>query len=228
MQPTQVGGPGPLPSGGSPEFTVRQSVAICTAPSVYLSVRLPCHPKHPRLAQGEKVQRVRTPDAAEAFAPPPRRSQRLGAQHSASSPPAAAVWRLHRGPSTLPRASRVTRANVEFPAAEGGETLKRTTFFDSSQKFCSSVIRGKEKLEGSLSSSAILALVDTVYYKGQWDQDLDKENTEEGDSWLNKDVSKSMQMMKQSKTLHFTFLKDVQAKIPEIPNKASMILLIQA
>ncbi|TKC39588.1 hypothetical protein EI555_008293, partial [Monodon monoceros] len=105
---------------------------------------------------------------------------------------------------------------------------KLRSFTLMNTKLRATIDHAEKSGNGSLSSSAILALVDTVYYKGQWDQDLDKENTEEGDSWLNKDVSKSMQMMEQSKTLHFTFLKDVQAKIPEIPYKASMILLIQA
>lgn len=42
MQPTQVGGLGaPLPSGGSPEFTVRQSAAMSTALQSYLSCLLP-------------------------------------------------------------------------------------------------------------------------------------------------------------------------------------------
>lgn len=51
--------------------------------------------------------------------------------------------------------------------------------------------------KGSLGSSALLALMDTVCFKGQWDQDVAKENTEEGEFKLNKDVSKSLQMMKQ-------------------------------
>lgn len=46
MQPTQVGGLGPLPSGGSPAFTVRQSVAISAGLRLPLSA--PAWPSAPR------------------------------------------------------------------------------------------------------------------------------------------------------------------------------------
>lgn len=45
MQPTQVGGLGPLPSGGSPAFTVRQSVAISAG--LRLPVSAPAWPSEP-------------------------------------------------------------------------------------------------------------------------------------------------------------------------------------
>lgn len=129
MQPTQVCGRGPLPSGGSPEFTVRQSVAICTGPPVYLSARLPGRLKHNRLAQSEKLQRgVRRLDAAATLAPPPRRGRRLAAQRNASSPRAPPSSSGRWGPS------RVRSANVAnvLQAGDRGETLKRTTFYDTS------------------------------------------------------------------------------------------------
>ncbi|XP_027958798.1 serpin B3 isoform X2 [Eumetopias jubatus] len=56
--------------------------------------------------------------------------------------------------------------------------------------------------------SAILVLVNAVYFKGQWDSKFDKKNTVDKEFWLN---------------------KDVQAKILEIPYKGkdlSMILLL--
>ncbi|XP_073754066.1 serpin B4-like isoform X3 [Callorhinus ursinus] len=56
--------------------------------------------------------------------------------------------------------------------------------------------------------SAILVLVNAVYFKGQWDNKFDKKNTVDKEFWLN---------------------KDMQAKILEIPYKGkdlSMILLL--
>lgn len=51
---------------------------------------------------------------------------------------------------------------------------------------------------GSLSKSVVLilanmVLVDTVYFKEQWDQEFDKEHTEEGEFGLNKNMSRSEQ-----------------------------------
>uniref|UniRef100_A0A5F5PZN6 Serpin domain-containing protein n=1 Tax=Equus caballus TaxID=9796 RepID=A0A5F5PZN6_HORSE len=81
---------------------------------------------------------------------------------------------------------------------------------------------------GSLSS-AILVLVNAVYFKGQWDEKFDKKRTVEEKFWLNKDTSKSVQMMKQKSFFNFTDLEDMQAKILEIPYKGkdlSMMLLL--
>nr|XP_008507435.1 PREDICTED: LOW QUALITY PROTEIN: serpin B4-like [Equus przewalskii] len=81
---------------------------------------------------------------------------------------------------------------------------------------------------GSLSS-AILVLVNAVYFKGQWDEKFDKKRTVEEKFWLNKDTSKSVQMMKQTRSFNFTDLEDMQAKILEMPYNGkdlSMILLL--
>ncbi|KAF5919042.1 hypothetical protein HPG69_003677 [Diceros bicornis minor] len=81
---------------------------------------------------------------------------------------------------------------------------------------------------GSLSS-AILVLVNAVYFKGHWQWKFDKKNTVEEKFWLNKDTSKSVQMMKQTSSFKFTELEDVQAKILEIPytgKDLSMVLLL--
>ena len=40
--------------------------------------------------------------------------------------------------------------------------------------------------DGSLDSFTKLALVNTVYFKGQWDREFKKENTKEEEFWLNK------------------------------------------
>ncbi|XP_059974990.1 serpin B3 [Mesoplodon densirostris] len=83
--------------------------------------------------------------------------------------------------------------------------------------------------EGTLGSTTILVLVNAVYFKGQWCQEFKKENTGEEKFWLNKDTSKSVQMMKQTSHFNFTSLEDMQVKILEIPYKGqelSMMVLL--
>ncbi|XP_026645853.1 serpin B3 isoform X3 [Microtus ochrogaster] len=82
---------------------------------------------------------------------------------------------------------------------------------------------------GSLSSSTALVLVSAVYFKGQWDHKFDEKHTTEGKFWLNKNTSKSVQMMIQKNEFNFNRLEDVQAKIVEIPYKGkelSMFILL--
>ncbi|XP_042636172.1 serpin B13 [Orycteropus afer afer] len=73
--------------------------------------------------------------------------------------------------------------------------------------------------DGSLNSSTRLVLVNTVYFKGQWDREFKKENTKEEKFWLNKSMSKPVLMMKQLRSFSFTFLEDLQAKVLGIPYK---------
>uniref|UniRef100_A0A8C4KXI4 Serpin domain-containing protein n=1 Tax=Equus asinus asinus TaxID=83772 RepID=A0A8C4KXI4_EQUAS len=87
----------------------------------------------------------------------------------------------------------------------------------------------KDLFPDSSLSSAILVLVNAVYFKGQWDKKFDKEYTVEEKFWLNKVTTKPVQMMKQTNSFNFTELKDMQAKILEIPYKhkdLSMMLLL--
>ncbi|XP_008563622.1 PREDICTED: serpin B4-like, partial [Galeopterus variegatus] len=82
---------------------------------------------------------------------------------------------------------------------------------------------------GSLTYLTKLVLVNAVYFKGQWAQKFYKENTKEGEFWLNKDTRKPVQMMKQTLSSNFAVLEDVQAKILEMPYKGrdlSMIVLL--
>ncbi|XP_020030886.1 serpin B13 isoform X2 [Castor canadensis] len=73
--------------------------------------------------------------------------------------------------------------------------------------------------DGSLSSSTKLVVINTVYFKGQWDREFKKENTKEEAFWLNKNTSKPVQMMAQRHSFSFSFLEDLQAKIVGIPYK---------
>ncbi|GAB5579551.1 serpin B13 isoform X1 [Prionailurus iriomotensis] len=83
--------------------------------------------------------------------------------------------------------------------------------------------------DGSLDSFTKLALVNTVYFKGQWDREFKKENTKEEEFWLNKSASKCVPMMTQTCTYSFIFLEDLQAKILGIPyrnNDLSLCVLL--
>lgn len=94
MQPTRVGGIGPLPRGGSPEFTVRQSVAISTGLRLCQSVRPPRHRSN-RAPPKARSCNVCAPDAAAAPAPPLRRGRRV----------LAARMRHRRADASSPRAA---------------------------------------------------------------------------------------------------------------------------
>ncbi|XP_023368175.1 serpin B13 isoform X2 [Otolemur garnettii] len=73
--------------------------------------------------------------------------------------------------------------------------------------------------DGSLSSLTKLVLMNTIYFKGQWDRKFKKENTKEEAFWLNKSTSRSVLMMTLKHSFSFTFLEDLQAKIVGIPYK---------
>ncbi|NP_001164754.1 serpin B13 isoform X1 [Oryctolagus cuniculus] len=73
--------------------------------------------------------------------------------------------------------------------------------------------------DGSLSSATKLVLINTVYFKGQWDREFKKENTKEEKFWLDKSTSKSVLMMTQCHSFSFTLLEDLQARILGIPYK---------
>ncbi|XP_007524210.1 serpin B3-like [Erinaceus europaeus] len=78
-------------------------------------------------------------------------------------------------------------------------------------------------------TGAILLLVNAVYFKGQWENIFDEKITEQAQFWLNKDTSKSVEMMRQISFYNFSSLEDVQAKILEIPYKGkdlSMVVLL--
>uniref|UniRef100_A0A8C3WII6 Serpin domain-containing protein n=1 Tax=Catagonus wagneri TaxID=51154 RepID=A0A8C3WII6_9CETA len=77
--------------------------------------------------------------------------------------------------------------------------------------------------------STTLVLVNAVYFKGQWQQKFKEENTSEEKFWLNKNTSKSVQMMKQTNVFKFASLENMHVQMLEIPYKGqelSMLLLL--
>ncbi|XP_040840687.1 serpin B13-like isoform X1 [Ochotona curzoniae] len=73
--------------------------------------------------------------------------------------------------------------------------------------------------DGSLSSATKLVLINTVYFKGQWDRAFKKEDTKEEEFWLNKSTSKTVLMMTQRHPFSFMLPEDLPAKILGIPYK---------
>ncbi|XP_047622953.1 serpin B3-like [Phacochoerus africanus] len=83
--------------------------------------------------------------------------------------------------------------------------------------------------KGTLSSSTTLVLVNAIYFKGRWLQEFKKENTLKEKFWLNKDTSKSVQMMRETRAFKFASLEHLHVKILEIPytgQELSMLLLL--
>uniref|UniRef100_A0A673VLD2 Serpin family B member 13 n=1 Tax=Suricata suricatta TaxID=37032 RepID=A0A673VLD2_SURSU len=105
---------------------------------------------------------------------------------------------------------------------------------DESRKKINSWVESQTKVkdlfpDGSLDSFTKLALVNIVYFKGQWDREFKKENTKEEEFWLNKSTSRCVPMMTQSHAYSFAFLEDLQAKLLGIPyknNDLSMFVLL--
>ncbi|KAL4692981.1 hypothetical protein H8959_016791 [Pygathrix nigripes] len=83
--------------------------------------------------------------------------------------------------------------------------------------------------DGTIDNGTRLVLVNAIYFKGQWQNKFNKENTKEEKFWPNKNTYKSVQMMRQNESFNFALLEDVQAKVLEIPYKGkdlSMIVLL--
>uniref|UniRef100_A0A8C6AU25 Serpin B3-like n=1 Tax=Monodon monoceros TaxID=40151 RepID=A0A8C6AU25_MONMO len=82
---------------------------------------------------------------------------------------------------------------------------------------------------GSVDRSTALVLLNAVYFKGKWHKEFKKEDTGEGQFWLNKDTSRPVQVMKQTNLFNCMSPEDMQVKILEIPYKGqelSMFLLL--
>nr|XP_034368761.1 serpin B4-like [Arvicanthis niloticus] len=127
--------------------------------------------------------------------------------------------------------------NLEVIVLQFNETTKETTEKPAESHATTGYLMPRKTARkikdlfpsGSLSSSTILVLVNAVYFKGQWNHKFDEKQTTEEKFWLNKNTSKSVQMMKPRNKFNFIFLKNVQAKIVEIPyqgKELSMFILL--
>ncbi|XP_015473378.2 heterochromatin-associated protein MENT-like [Parus major] len=83
--------------------------------------------------------------------------------------------------------------------------------------------------EGILNSLTRLVLVNAIYFKGNWEEQFDKQNTSERPFRINKNDTRPVQMMFKEAHFNMTYIGDFQTKILELPyvgNELSMIILL--
>ncbi|XP_038571019.1 leukocyte elastase inhibitor-like isoform X2 [Micropterus salmoides] len=82
---------------------------------------------------------------------------------------------------------------------------------------------------GTVSIMTRLALVNAIYFKGNWMSRFDKANTKEMPFKVNKNESKPVQMMYQKKKLPYNYVPELRLQILELPyvkEELSMFILL--
>ncbi|XP_056376992.1 leukocyte elastase inhibitor-like [Hyla sarda] len=80
--------------------------------------------------------------------------------------------------------------------------------------------------KGSFNESAVLALVNAMYFKGQWAIKFNPENTKEGIFNVNKNEKKTIQMMSHSGKFKHAVQPEIKCKILMLPYQEDLSLII--
>ncbi|XP_069814210.1 serpin B3-like [Dendropsophus ebraccatus] len=80
--------------------------------------------------------------------------------------------------------------------------------------------------EGKLDGSTVLALVNAIYFKGQWAIKFNPENTREETFNVNKNEKKTIQMMSHSGKFKFAALPDIKSKVLLLPYQEDISMII--
>ncbi|XP_059225941.1 leukocyte elastase inhibitor [Stomoxys calcitrans] len=83
----------------------------------------------------------------------------------------------------------------------------------------------------SLSCDTRLALINALYFKGEWRQKFRQEYTSDHNFWLNEEVSVKVKFMYVESTFRYDFIKELDCECLELPYKdsdLSMLVLLPA
>ncbi|XP_052585519.1 serpin B6 isoform X1 [Peromyscus californicus insignis] len=82
---------------------------------------------------------------------------------------------------------------------------------------------------GTLNSDTLLVLVNAIYFKGNWENQFDKEDTREMPFKITKNEEKPVQMMFKKFTVNMTYIGEIFTKILLLPyagNELNMIIML--
>ncbi|XP_072267901.1 leukocyte elastase inhibitor-like [Pyxicephalus adspersus] len=83
--------------------------------------------------------------------------------------------------------------------------------------------------QGSVNSTTKLVLVNALYFKGDWAEKFNAEQTTEAPFMLNKNEQKTVKMMYQKKKFPFNYVPEINCRILQLPyveKELSMIILL--
>ncbi|XP_012392644.1 serpin B6 isoform X2 [Orcinus orca] len=82
---------------------------------------------------------------------------------------------------------------------------------------------------GSVDSMTSLVLVNAIYFKGNWENQFNKQHTKERPFKVSKNVEKPVQMMFKKSTFKMTYIEEISTKIlvlPYVGSELNMIIML--